>query len=93
MSKEPNILLNIPNDRNYVIFNVSELNSINFDEVLETSINTVRFSVDLTKTFVKYNGQMPPSVVNLTTKEGPYSHSEILNILATEEWTDPNADV
>ena len=36
---------------------------------------------------------MPTSVSSLTTKEGPYSHTEILNILTGSEWTDPNADI
>jgi hypothetical protein len=80
--------------RHYVIFNVSELNNIDFNEVLETSAETVRLNVDQTKTFVKYDGAtMPPSVLGLTTKEGPYSHEEILAILATEEWTDPNIEI
>lgn len=74
-------------ERSYVIFNVSELNLINFDEVLETSIDTVRYSVDETKTFVKYEGDMPPSVQSLTTKEGPYTYEEIFAILTTTEWT------
>ena len=30
-----------------------------------------------------------PGLSNLTTKEGPYNHSEILAILSTEEWTAP----
>ena len=77
-------------DREFMIFNVSELNQINFNEVLETSEDTVRKSVDLTKTFVKWNGTMPQCVANLTTKEGPYTYSEMLNILATPFWTDPN---
>ena len=74
-------------ERNYMIFNVSELDTINFDEVLETSSETVRKSVDGTKTFVKWDGTMPTSVENLTTKEGPYTHTEILQILAGEDWT------
>ena len=41
-------------DREYMIFNVSELPEINFSEVLETSAQTVRKSVDETKTFVKW---------------------------------------
>jgi len=74
--------------KNYVIFNVSELSSINFDEVLETSTQTVRKSVDETLTFVKYEGDMPSSVSSLTTKQGPYSHNEILTILNGDAWTD-----
>jgi hypothetical protein len=33
---------------------------------------------------------MPECVANLETKEGPYTYEEILVILATDEWTDPN---
>jgi hypothetical protein len=77
-------------NREYIIFNVSELPLVNFNEVLETSIDTVRKSVDLTKTFVKWNGTAPSFVDNLTTKEGPYTHTEMLSVLSTSEWTDPN---
>jgi hypothetical protein len=77
-------------NREFMIFNVSELNKINFNEVLETSIDTVRKSVDELKTFVKWEGNTPPSVLTLTTSEGPYTYNEMLTILATPEWTDPN---
>jgi hypothetical protein len=77
-------------NREFMIFNVSELTKIDFTQVLETSIDTVRKSVDETKTFVKWDGEMPECVSTLTTKEGPYTYEEILAILATEEWTDPN---
>ena len=77
-------------DTQYMIFNVSELDTINFDEVLETSIDTVRKSVDETKTFVNWEGDMPTCVQNLTTSEGPYTYDEIYAILFTEEWTNPN---
>ena len=77
--------------REFMIFNVSELDQIDFNQVLETSIDTVRKSVDGTKTFVKWDGEtIPSSVEALTTKEGPYTYEEILVILATEEWTNPN---
>jgi len=75
----------------YVIFNVSELNKIDFEQVFETSIETVRKSVDGTLTFVKYKDEaMPSSVVSLETKVGPYSYTEILAILSTPEWTNPD---
>jgi hypothetical protein len=80
-------------NREFMIFNVSELPNINFEEVLETSIDTVRKSVDETKTFVKWNGQIPSSVQSLQTKEGPYTYDEILQILSTPEWTEPIPDM
>ncbi len=74
--------------RNFMIFNVSELGSVNFNEVLETSQNTVRKSVDETKTFVKWEGNdTPTSVDSLTTKEGPYRYQDMLTILSGSEWT------
>jgi hypothetical protein len=75
-------------NREFMIFNVSELNLIDFTQVLETSIDTVRRSVDGTKTFVKWDGNtIPSSVDSLTTKEGPYTYDEILTILSGPEWT------
>ncbi len=77
-------------NRTFMIFEVSELTEIDFTQVCETSEDTVRKSVDGTKTFVKWDGPTPDCVANLDTKEGPYTYEEILVILATDEWTDPN---
>lgn len=80
-------------NRNYIIFDATELSTIDFDQVLETSSNTVGYNIAGTKTVVKYEGDMPSSVQALTTKEGPYSHSEIISILDGSEWNDPNEGV
>jgi hypothetical protein len=77
-------------NRRFMIFSVTELNQIDFTTVLETSADTVRKSVNELKTFVKWDGTMPECITNLTTKEGPYTYDEILTILATPEWSDPN---
>jgi hypothetical protein len=81
------------NNREFMIFNVSELNQIDFTQVLETSSDTVRKSVNQTKTFVKWEGAMPDCVNNLTTKEGPYTYEEILVILSTSDWTDSSQTI
>ena len=76
-------------NREFMIFNVLELSNIDFTQVCETSIDTVRKSVDQTKTFVKWDGEIiPSSVDSLLTKEGPYTYTEILSILSTSEWTE-----
>ncbi|MEY4571766.1 MAG: Synechococcus phage [Bacteroidota bacterium] len=78
-------------NRKFMIFGVSELPNIDFTQVCETSIDTVRKSVDETKTFVKWDTEgIPSSVDSLTTKEGPYTYEEILTILSTPEWTNSN---
>lgn len=71
----------------YMIFNVSEIDTIDFSTVLETSSETVRKSIDGTKTFVKWDGEIPACVSGLSTKEGPYNHDEILEILSGPDWT------
>jgi hypothetical protein len=76
-------------DRRFVIFNVTELNKIDFNQVFEDSSSTVRKSVDETKTLIKYDMPQPSSVVSLTSKSQEYTYDEILNILATPEWASP----
>jgi hypothetical protein len=76
--------------RQFVIFDVAEIASIDFTQVLETSAETVRTSADGTKTFVKWDGAIiPPCVETLTTKSTYYTYDEMLEILSTEEWTAP----
>lgn len=75
--------------RKYLIFPATELSKIDFNQVGETSAETVRKSIDQTKTFIKWEGQDPTFISELTNTEGPYTHEQILNILSTEEWTEP----
>lgn len=78
-------------NRKYMIFSVSEIESINFSEVVQKSSSSLRISIDGTKTLVKWEGvEVPSSVDALITKQGPYSYEEILAIMETSEWTDPN---
>lgn len=80
-------------NRHYVVFDLSEVDTIDFSEVMETSADTLRKNLAETQSFVKYEGDMPPSVVALTTKSQEYTHEEILTLLAGPEWTDPNAEI
>jgi len=69
--------------KTYVIIDSSEVSSVDFDQVLETSAETLRFSLDGTKTFVKYEGTQPFFLLGKTE----HSHEEILSILSGPEWT------
>jgi len=75
------------NTRQYLIFPTTELSKVDFTQVLETSEETVRKSVDNSKTFVKWSDEQPLFISNLVGSEGPYTHEEIIEILSTEEWT------
>ena len=74
----------------YVIFNVSELPLVDFNEILEYSPNTLRYSLDGTKTSIKWDGTEPNFIKSMSSIEGPYTVEEILPIMAGIEWTEPD---
>jgi len=76
-------------NRRWVIIPTTSIGEINFGDILETSPDTLRKSVDESQTFVKYDGVQPSSVASLTGVSSEYTHSEILTELATEAWTPP----
>jgi hypothetical protein len=72
--------------RNFAIFSLTEIEKIDFSQVLETSAETLRVSTDGTKSFIKWDGEPPEFVETLETLEGLYTYSEMLEILSGEEW-------
>lgn len=81
-------------NRNFMIFSTSETGSIDFTEVLETSAETLRLSVDGSKSFVKWDSEIIPTTVDsLTTKEGPYTYEEIVTILTGSFWVDNTEEI
>ena len=71
-------------NRKYVIIDVSEVDNINFDEVLEYSADTLRYNLAGTKTFVKWDGETPAYFFGATT----YTNAEMLEILNNSEWNE-----
>ena len=67
----------------YVIYNMANVSSIDFSQVIETSEDTLRLSIDGTKTVLKFEGETPAFLVGLEQ----YNHSEILAIMASSDWT------
>jgi hypothetical protein len=70
----------------YVIFNYAEVDKIDFNEVFETSIETLRLTEDSLRTFVKWIGDEPSCISNLTSKSIIYNNEEMLDILDQPEW-------
>jgi hypothetical protein len=75
------------NERKYVVIAASELNKVNFSQVMETSAETLRYSLDGQYTFVKFEGETPSFFGLINDKSVEYTHSEILEILAGPSWT------
>lgn len=69
--------------RKYVIIDASEIDGVDFNEVVEKSANALRYSLDQSKAVTKYEGEQP----SFLSGKQEYTHSEILAILAGDEWT------
>ena len=81
------------NDTKYAIINASEVDLIDFSQVLQTNVNSLRFSVDRSKTFIKYKGDQPEFIFEITKDligRKEYSHPEFLELLKGEEWIPKN---
>ena len=71
-------------NRKYVIINASEVSSVDFSQVNETSASTLRYSLDDSQTFVKFDGDTPSFLSGKTQ----YNHSQIRTILDGTDWTE-----
>jgi|TARA_Y100000593_G_C4266482_1_gene315042 hypothetical protein len=74
---------------NYVIIETKYLEYVNFSEVKEDNPDTLRYSLNGEKFFVKYEGDQPDFMFDITQDAvglPEYSHQEILQILSSPEW-------
>jgi hypothetical protein len=69
--------------RTYVILDAPEVGNVDFDAVIQTSADTLRYSLDGSKFVVKYEGTQPFFLLGKTE----YTHEEILTILSGTEWS------
>ena len=70
-------------NKKWVIVNVSDITDEMIENAIETSMDTLRKSIDGSKAILKWDGQTPSCFNGMTT----FSHSEILTTLAGSEWT------
>ena len=67
----------------YVIFDIQNIDLVNFTEVKETSRDTLRTSLDGSKCVLKFEGETPDFLVGLQQ----YNYEDILAIMYSSEWT------
>jgi len=63
--------------RKYVIIDSEDVDNIDFSQVQETSVDTLRWNKDKTKTFVKYEGYKPKFLYG----KDAFSHYKMLDTL------------
>tara|TARA_Y100000593_G_scaffold29273_1_gene58308 strand:+ start:948 stop:1196 length:249 start_codon:yes stop_codon:yes gene_type:complete len=75
------------NNYTYTIVNITDLDSVDFSEVHETSADTIRKSIDETKFVMEYD-ETPSFVADGTIIPlETLTHAEALELMTTEDWT------
>jgi hypothetical protein len=78
-------------NRTYAVIDLTDIDKIDFTQIGETSVFTIRKSIDDTQFVIKWvDGYTPTfitdgSVVPVET----YNHAEILQLMATPAWSEP----
>jgi hypothetical protein len=72
--------------KTYTIINIDDLELIDFNQVFQTSANTVKKSLDKSKFVIKYN--TTPTFIEDGTVEPlqVLSYSECLELMESSEW-------
>ena len=71
-------------NRKWVIVNASDITEEMISSAMQSSMSTLRKTLDDTKAILKWDGDTPTCFDGMTT----YSHSEILTELAKSTWTE-----
>ena len=71
-------------NRKWVIVNVSDITDEMIASAIQSSMATLRKTLDDSKAILKFEGDTPSCFEGLTT----YNHSEILTELAKSAWTE-----
>ena len=71
-------------NKKWVIVNVSDITDEMISSALQTSISTLRKSLDNSKAILKWDGDTPSCFDGMTT----YNHSQILTELAGSDWAE-----
>ena len=69
-------------DRKYVIITKDEVSLVDFSQVLEFSADHLRYSLDESKTFVKYYGEQP----SFLSGKPELTIAEMKSLTQTSEW-------
>ena len=78
------------NDRRYAVIYLTDLELIDFSQIEQTSIETIRKSLDNTQFVIKWQEGYEPIFIadGKVIPAGVYTHNECLELMATPEWSE-----
>ena len=74
--------------RKYLVINTSEIDKIDFSQIIQSDESQLIQSLNGEKTFIKWELENPDPtfLVDFIFKEGPYNNEEIIQIISSSEW-------
>ena len=83
------------NNKTYAIINLTDISLIDFSQIAQSSVSTIRKSLDDTQFVIKWQeGYIPTFIMDVTvTPVGTYTHKEILQLMATDKWSKPIEEI
>ena len=79
------------NIKTYAIIRLADIDLIDFSQVAQTSSRTVRKNLDNTEFVIKWQEGYEPTFIEngAVIPVGIYTHSECLELMATDKWSQP----
>ena len=76
--------------RTYAVINIADLNLIDFSQIEETSSSTIRKSLDNSQFVIKWEKQEPTFILDGSVSPlQVLTHSECLQLMSTDKWSEP----
>ena len=78
-------------NRTYAVIELTDIDKIDFAQIGESSVFTIRKSLDDTQFVIKWvDGYTPTFIMDGSViPVGIYTHTEILILMATPAWSEP----
>ena len=79
------------NNKTYAVINLTDVELIDFSQINETSINTIRKSIDDTQFVIKWEeGNIPTFISDSSVVPvAEYDHHAMLILMQSSEWSEP----
>ena len=79
------------NTKTYAVINLTDISLIDFTQIARSSASTIRKSLDDTQFVIKWEDGYTPTFITdaSVVPVGTYDHHAILELMATDKWSQP----
>ena len=79
------------NNKTYAVINLKDISLIDFTQIAQSSASTIRKSLDDTEFVIKWEDGYTPTFITdaSVVPVGTYDHHAILELMATDKWSEP----